>query len=351
MSRLRYGRAIVLIVGITSSNVTLPNDRRVPPRYETRANCISINKLVAPHGVDQGVVKSKYVLSPGKYCLQHDIVARTFVAPIHPEKGFFVAVDEHGWFDAILNIESAGVTVDLGGKTIRSRQEGNGIGLSGVQAAYPRRLQKNLNNDDIAIGSWDGLFRHITVKNGKLDIKIGPGIIMYNSDGISDYDEPRRDFRNRFYRVAQDGYISTQFILENLDITVKKEGILLEGNDNIIRNCKIRVKGANAIKIFGNNVQILNNEIIVGSDEEMTPSSAPIMLRDGDNALISGNKITIKGAKSNRPVQAISLRDSRNVRIENNQFVGAQIIYKAFDIKSSTKASNNSLKAKAGWLD
>ena len=104
----------------------------------------------------------------------------------------------------------------------------------------------------------------------------------------------------------------------------------------------------------GSNAKIVDNEIVVDStysyaDEkiwgkDMKNSMAPIMLRDGDNALISGNKITINGDDKNRPGQAVSLRESHGVRIENNQIFGTPATYKAFDEESSVREFGNVIR-------
>lgn len=329
---LLLGTIHVNIVQADQSNVTMPRSN------EKQSGCIpvSIFELEKPYGSQHFKI-----MVPGHYCLTMDIV------------------NTYTWFDKLADIAAqrssgrefgilyANIELDLKGHKLQDH--GASVGIVAVGT---------INN---------GLVKNITIRNGTLDL-IGSAVVIENTPYSRIYDKPHKVFPKASpsdpYQAARDGYISTQITLENLDITAGESAILLEGNDNIIRNCKIRVKGSNAIQIYGNNVQILNNEIIVESkyaysDEkkwgkDIGHSMAPIMLRDGDNALISGNKITIKGDEANRPVQAISLRDSRNVRIDNNQFIGAQTIYKAFEAfnaESTATESNNSLKAKAGWFE
>lgn len=324
---------IVLFVFVNIAIARAGNETKfMPQKNAGLTDCIPVT-VIGPKKLKP---KNFKIDKPGKYCLQQDLVFTSALIGILPPTLSGVIQEDSG---GVFGMLAPNVELDLRGHTLRS----NFGNVGGVGVTVP-------------LGE---LARNVVIKNGVF-ILHNDAISIVNSLSSTEYDNPHKISPKIFvstnfkepYQAARDGYISTKFILENLDITVGESAIFLEGNDNIIRNCKIRVKGFNAIQIFGNNVQIVNNEIIVESRRpepamERKTSDAPIMLRDGDNALISGNKITIKGDETNRPAQAISLRDSRNVRIENNQIVGAQVIYKAFDDMSTTNELNNLLNSKA----
>lgn len=327
-SWLKLGSGLIFILGVFHLGIAQSDEKFEPMTLsnEKQSDCIPISIIEPTNHKPRNFV----IYTPGHYCLMEDL---TFAYnPLNP---FELLAGGNGKFGSI----APGTELDLRGHTLRS----NLNGVSGLSTE----------------GDRSGSSKPTTIKNGKIVLSGMDAIKAQNTYHYLYYDKPFKILdsnasgTSHLYQAARDGYISTRITLENLDITAGENAIFLEGNDNIIRNCKIRVKpGANAIQIFGNNVQILNNEIIVeanykyiagkmGWTKEMQLSMAPIMVRDGDNSLISGNTITLKDTEENRPVQAISLRDSRNVRIENNQIIGAQTIYKAFTFAPSYEGRTN----------
>lgn len=252
---------------------------------------------------------------PGRYCLKQDLIFTSIAIDVLPSP--FNAVVQGGSGGGFGGIFAAGVILDLEGHTLRSNFDNvHGVTAVGTTA--------------------HGMAKNITIKNGTFHL-LTKAVYVKNTPYSVIYDRPYKILVNAtYYQAAHDGYISTNLLLENLDITVADGAILLEGNDNIIRNCKIRVRGHNAITIYGANAQILDNEIIIESAvPQLSESDAPIKLRDGDGAIIAGNKITIKGPAGNKPKQAISLRSSKNVILGNNVMKGVETPFIAFDDKSS----------------
>jgi hypothetical protein len=258
------------------------------------------------------------ILVSGQYC-----VVQNFNQPKLSGAGHSGPAYDH----ALIEIRGGDVFVDLQGHTLSSGFRSSGIlSYSLANRGYAKREPQIFGLET----------RRIVVRNGTIDLRskgTGAGVRLIKWWSLDNLDEsvPRR----------VEKYEPTQFILENLLIKTSSVGIQLEGDGNIVRNCKIESSGNAAIIMAGPNSQIVNNDIIL--KEPFMPTElanegdwlfllprladarkrtrAVIALRQGSGSVISGNKIEIEGASPTR--HAIFIRDgSEAVRVEDNIFIG-----------------------------
>lgn len=253
------------------------------------------------------------ISSSGRYCLNRDTTV-PLVRDWHAgggEKYFGGGVYDY------ITINTSKTTLNFNGHTVKVKP----FGIIGVLCS-------------------DGNFKctDVTIQNGKIATNSGIGILMQY---------PGRN------------YLVTNNVIENMHIIVSNKGnnvsgIAAAGGGIVVRNNIIEVEADKdawnkVIDLAGSGALIENNLIIfkgpVGksvypvSEEEKREyalDSAPIVLADGDGTIIRNNDIVIqRGLLGTPPKYAIGLFRSKDVVLENNRIYGADVLYKAFDEKSS----------------
>jgi hypothetical protein len=181
----------------------------------------------------------------------------------------------------------------------------------------------------------------VPIRNGTIDLRGGYGVSL-TSDVVYEIDKlVKADKLNRYTQLnlagaahqAADRYELSDYVLENLTIKTSGEGIILVGKNSIVRNCKIDA-GNGSVQIYGPGAQVINNQIILNSANQgpnkFGRPPVALILHDAEGAVVSGNTITVKGKE--KSAQAILLKRSPNVRIENNKING---VAEAFAIDDS----------------
>jgi len=329
---------------------------------ETPVGCVSFGQERAD--ADRWVY-AEAITRPGRYCLSEDITAPKPLVPRDSHEG--------PGNDGLLKIFGNDVTVDLQGHTLYAEISGTGL----LQSRFAGR-EDALNNRPSR--------RHITVRNGTLRSRTSFGIRfgeMFNhgvfASLASDYtayssrqvmgpaeraklaagevdqyvESSMKKLKEDLPRSVDD-FPMTRHRIEDLRIESNTMGSLggqnafltalgIQGGGNVIRNNTIEVtSGHAAIYLFGPD-QIIENNIIVFKGRPATPSAAPIKLHMADGSIIRNNDIVVEGWEG-LPEAAISLVDSKNVRIENNRIYGIKTAYKTWDEQSAAVTSDNDFR-------
>jgi hypothetical protein len=252
------------------------------------------------------------VARPGQYC-----VAQDFRQPLLAGGGHSGPRYGH----ALIVVEGGDVTIDLQQHTLHTAARSHGVYL----AAAANRGQAE------RAGVGYGTTSHnVTVRNGVIDLR-GTGT------GVRLIDLWRSEDILSAPPVA--AYRKTRYVLENLTIKTDNVGIRLEGDGNIVRNCVIESDGDAAIVMAGPHSQIINNTIVLGNPLvptwikaseagdalgllTKTPAAraqtrAAIVLQNGADSVVQGNRIEVKGKSATRHSIYLS-HGSKDVLIEKN---------------------------------
>lgn len=198
-------------------------------------------------------------------------------------------------------------------------------------------------------GVWhDSTYGHpsprVKIKNGSIATSELPTVFM-----VHRWNNANHRFGSGQYKIALSNgdlsqYRPTEFILENLTLEADNHVIVMQGMNNIIRNCKI-IGGNGTVNVYGPNLVFENNEVILKAKDLTTANDeAPVALylEDAANSVVRNNHITIKGRTSN--ASAIVLKNSPNVILIGNTISGTKDLYKSLDDRSSAEASQNKFK-------
>jgi len=238
---------------------------------------------------------------PGNYCVEQDFYVQTGYSL---SEGWRASVSTN----VMLFITSSDVIIDLQGHELKT----NSNRVNGVRA-----------NPDVDYHPKPP--NRIVIRNGTIDLRGGDGVSLISQDIFGEGKAARHQ--------AASLYSPANYLLENLTIKTSGEGIILVGKNSIVRNCKIEA-GNGAVQIYGPGAQVLNNKIVLNSAEpnpNKYGDKPPIalILHDAEGTVVSGNTITVKGKMKN--AQAILLKRSPNVRIENNKIRGVAEVYAVDD--------------------
>jgi hypothetical protein len=246
--------------------------------------------------------------APGNYCMEADLKQTEAPAllrlPHQPTPG-----------SPLLTIASVDVSIDL------KRHE-----LLGKRAS--------------ALGLWlngGGGMRYFParVRNGTIRTEKRPAVFMVYA---WNRDETRFSARAVADSLALAGrleeYVATGFVLEDLTLQADAVTVILQGRGNVIRRCKI-IGGNGAVNLYGPDLVFEDNEIVMNASPAKPGGEAPIALylQDAGNSVVRNNRITIKGRDAG--AEAIVLKNSPNVVLQNNRVNGGVQSYKLMDQQSS----------------
>jgi len=133
-------------------------------------------------------------------------------------------------------------------------------------------------------------------------------------------------------------YPVTGFVLENLTLQARDVAVILQGRNNVIRRCTI-IGGNGAINLYGPGLVFEDNEIVLNASEVGANGEAPVALylEDAEGSVVRNNRITIRGRVAG--AEAIVLKNSSNVVVQNNTVNGGAQTYKLLDQQSSVRGS------------
>lgn len=241
--------------------------------------------------------KTKTVRKPGSYCLQ-TAISRTRAFDIHAAS-FKTAAGE------------ALLTIDYGGR---------GGGTDGGRLELDLRGNRISSTAPDMLGvSSSGLVRNARVRNGSIalegDQSVGVSMLYAGAQGMPSGLYPSLPQFEDAAAPPSGCWGNTGNVVERLSIRASGRGVVLGGDNNVVRDSTIEVDGPVAIFAYGKGTVIENNTIIVHA-RGSGPYEAIIKLRDARGAVIRNNRIIYKGW--GKAGMAVNLLDSENVRIENN---------------------------------
>jgi hypothetical protein len=253
---------------------------------------------------------SVLVSSPGAYCMAGDL--RQSVPPS------LLQLPHQSVPQApLLMIGASDVTVDLAGHALHAKQESaQGLWVNGGGTNYLQSIQ---------------------VRNGTIQNADEPAVFMV-------YAWNRRNKRFSSNSVAAGlavadrtgDYRRTGFVLENLTIEASRVAVILQGGNNVIRHCKI-VGGNGAVNLFGPGLVFEDNEIILNAADTKGDGEPPVALylEDAADSVVRNNRITVRGSQVG--AEAIVLKNSPNVVLQNNTVTGVRQDYRLLDQQSSVR--------------
>lgn len=130
-----------------------------------------------------------------------------------------------------------------------------------------------------------------------------------------------------------DDYVATRFVLEDLTLEASEIAVVMQGRNNVIRRCKI-IGGNSTLNLYGPGLVFEDNEIVMNAKPEGEVPVA-LYLEDADGAVVRNNRITIRGLVPD--AQAIALKNSSDVTLQNNSVNGQGQPYKLLDQQSSVR--------------
>jgi hypothetical protein len=216
-----------------------------------------------------------------------------------------------------MTIAASDVQVDLGGHVLRAKQPAaQGLWIN---------------------GRGDSRIHSVRVTNGSIAITDRPAVFMvyaWNSDN----DRFRRRSVAGFLATARDpsDYKHTGFVLENLTLEARDVAVIMQGRGNTIRHCKI-IGGNAAVNLYGPDLIFEDNEIVLNATET-PPGGEPavaLYLEDANGSTVRNNRITIRGRTAG--AEAIVLKNSSEVTLQNNSVNGGPQTYKLLDQQSSLR--------------
>jgi len=290
---------------------------------------------------------SAHFEKPGRYCVQQDFVPKAYY-DWHRQQN----VGQESFF----YVDSPDVLIDLGGHSLRPAAAARSLIENGSQVGQ-KVHDVTVRNGQLTGPAWLGVtlgaFGTSFSRPESLLSDIDPKLLANDKAimptlGPRTFSEAAREsfqtYRNAVPPAAQ--FPRGGFVLEKLHIRLTNKrrsiGAMLQGADNIVRDCTIEVDGTIGLYLIGPRAVVENNTIIIHNVGPQRPANAAIKLDRADGSVIRNNRIVIKGKGA--PEQAVSLIESKDVRFENNTVTGAKVIYKAFDDQSSLIESGTVLK-------
>ena len=239
--------------------------------------------------------------------------------------------------DATVLIGADGVALDLGTHTISNERS---LGYTLIKHYRYEPGNKHVH--------W---FARTHIRNGRLRSPGSKGIALrliaaslYGGNGFGSVLGVAPG------KTARDAFKDTSHLIENLEIEAGHRAVLIDGQNNIIRNNHIVVDGATAIVAQGPGIVIEDNIIEVRKDfssfsehdrrrESMTPF--PIRLIQADGAIVRNNQIRLvdRALRGSLPA-AIELVESKDVSVQGNRFGGMEAPVHA-DAASSYRDAGN----------
>ena len=278
-------------------------DRLSSPIFNAGSNshCKSLTPALGPY-------KEAHISESGDYCLKSDFWQHSlsdFAGHRGPARHHY-----------LIGIRGVSATIDLNNFTLHS--EGHSSGIVGL--AFPTISQES------AAGEGRYPLTVITIKNGVIDFRgLGTGIKFVEGFGMMDItDSPH----------VQATPLNRKVILENLLIRTDNVGIMIDGDNTVIRNCVIESAGDAAIVITGENAQISNNKITLKDPffsteyrnsnaislayflKTKNAKKAAIVMKNAKNGVIRDNHIFVEGGSTIR--YDIFLQNSFDIIIEGN---------------------------------
>lgn len=248
--------------------------------------------------------------SPGNYCLASDLKQTETPAilrlPHQPSPG-----------SPLLTIASAEVSVDLGQHELLGKR--------------PSALGLWLN------GGGGMRYFPALVRNGAIRTEMRPAVFMVYAWNRDDTHFSDRAVGASLALARDVGdYVVTGFVLEDLTLEASEIAVILQGGNNVIRRCKI-IGGNGAVNVYGPGLLFEDNEIVMNARETKPNGEAPIalFLKDADGSIVRNNRITIRGRVAG--AEAIVLKNSSNVVLQNNTVNGGTQTYKLLDQQSSVR--------------
>jgi hypothetical protein len=241
--------------------------------------------------------KAKTMRKPGSYCLQ-SALSRTRTFDIHAAS-FKTAAGE-----ALLRIEYGGRVGETDGDRVELDLRGKRISSTAP--------------DMLGVSS-SGVVRNARVRNGSIELEggasVGVSMLYAGTQGMPSGLYPSLPQFEDAPAPLSGSWGNTSNVVERLTIRTGGRGVVLGGDNNVVRDSTIEVDGPVAIFAYGTGTVIENNTIIVHA-RGSGPYEAVIKLRDARGAVIRNNRIMYKGWGN--AGMAVNLLDSENVRIENN---------------------------------
>ena len=266
--------------------------------------------------------------SAGHYCLAEDVRQ----AKLLDHRGRELAARGG---DALVLIGADEVVLDLGGHTVANARA-PGYTLVRQDRHVPGRVQSH----------W---FAGTVVRNGHLASPGSAGTALrlvsaprYGPRGFGDPAAfaPGQSLADVFRR--------TRHRLEHLVIDAGRRAILIDGQDNVIRQNRIVVDGHTAIVAQGPGVVIEDNLIEVRGDlsgyaehERLAEEADPFVIRliQADGAVVRNNQVRL--LRGTAPLAAaVELVASRGVRLESNRVDGIARLVQADEASDYREAGN-----------
>lgn len=248
--------------------------------------------------------------APGNYCMATDLKQTETPALLR-------LVHQAGPGDPLLTISARNVSVDLGKHAL----------LGGRPSVFGLWVN----------GGDDMRYFPVRVRNGMIRTEQRPAVFMiyaWNGDNTRFSDRAVGASIARARSIGD--YVTTGFILEDLTLEAKEIAVVLQGRHNVIRRCKI-VGGNGALNLYGPGLVFEDNEIVMNASEAKPNGEAPVALylEDAEGSVVRNNRITIRGRVAG--AEAIVLKNSSNVVVQNNTVNGGAQTYKLLDQQSSVR--------------
>lgn len=219
----------------------------------------------------------------------------------------------------LLNVVASDVTVDLKGHVLQAKQKlAQGLIVNGSGEAFRRSIQ--VRNGSIRTTDQPAVFMVYTWNSGNQRFsrnRVGGDLAM--ADSMSDYR-------------------STGFVLEDLTLEASDVAVILQGRGNVIRRCRI-VGGNGTVNLYGPGLVFEDNEIVLNASGANANGEAPVALylEDAADSVVRNNRITVRGSQAG--AEAIVLKNSPNVVLQNNTVAGVRQDYRLLDQQSSVRST------------
>ncbi|MYN08011.1 right-handed parallel beta-helix repeat-containing protein [Pseudoduganella aquatica] len=169
------------------------------------------------------------------------------------------------------------------------------------------------------------MVRNAHVHNGSIELvggtSVGVSLLYAGTQGMPSSLDPAQPQYEDVPAPPSGSWGNTGNVVERLSIRAGGRGVVLGGDNNVVRDSTIEVDGPVAIFAYGKGTVIENNTIIVHG-RGTGNYDAVIKLRDARGAIVRNNRIIHKGFGS--AGTAINLLDSAEVRVENNILEGIE---------------------------
>ena len=251
------------------------------------------------------------VWKPGNYCLTRDL-KQLWPATSQPHQRLPAS--------PLISIYSSGVFLDLKKHSLFS------------ETPIHFGVYKSSSNEEN--------YSPTIIKNGSIETKGKPTVFM-----VETWNLDNKTFGRNYSLASSHGDVSkykpTLLILENLIIKSDRHAIIMQGKQNIIRNCLI-IGGSRTVNVYGPSLLFEGNTIISDMSSYINGDAhrVALHLEDAGDSIIRNNNIIIRGATSISST-AIYIANSKNVLIEKNTLSGTNKIYQIEDDKSSVRVLEN----------